>query len=137
MLDVRYSSKFRREFKSCLRRGYDIGRLQTVIDALRIPELLPPKTKITALEEITPDTENATLSQTGCLFIDKPRTNYYSTVPVRTATCSIELQKKHSFHNVLYQKKLRKSIPKLLYSDKNSKFSTVIFTLHRRFFYFT
>ncbi len=45
MLDVRYSSKFRREFKSCLRRGYDIGRLQTVIDALRIPELLPPKNK--------------------------------------------------------------------------------------------
>ena len=45
MLDVRYSTKFKRDFKSCVKRGYDMGQLQTVINILRIPDILPPKNR--------------------------------------------------------------------------------------------
>lgn len=45
MLDVRYSTKFKKDFKSCVKRGYDLQRLQAVIDTLRIPEPLPIKNK--------------------------------------------------------------------------------------------
>lgn len=43
MLDVRYSTKFKRDFKTCVKRRYDMARLQQVIDILRIPAALPPK----------------------------------------------------------------------------------------------
>ncbi len=45
MLDVRYSTKFKKEFKICMKRGYNMALLQQVIDTLRIPEPLPPKNK--------------------------------------------------------------------------------------------
>lgn len=41
MLDVRYSTKFKKDFKSCVKRGYNIQKLQNIIDSLRIPERLP------------------------------------------------------------------------------------------------
>lgn len=43
MLNVRYSTKFKKEFKICMKRGYNMALLQQVIDTLRIPEPLPPK----------------------------------------------------------------------------------------------
>ena len=43
MLDVRYSTKFKKDFKACVKRGYDVSILQMVIDTLRIPAPLPPK----------------------------------------------------------------------------------------------
>ena len=43
MLDVRYSTKFRRDFKVCLKRRYNMAVLEQVIDTLRIPEALPVK----------------------------------------------------------------------------------------------
>lgn len=45
MLDVRYSTKFKKDFKLCARRGYDLALLQSVIDTLRIPAPLPKKNK--------------------------------------------------------------------------------------------
>jgi mRNA interferase YafQ len=45
MLDVRYSTKFKKDFKTCVKRHYDIGLLQQAIDTLRIPDTLPPKNK--------------------------------------------------------------------------------------------
>lgn len=45
MLDVRYSTKFKKEFKTCVKRGYSMERLQAVIDTLRIPKPLPLKNK--------------------------------------------------------------------------------------------
>lgn len=41
MLDVRYSSRFKKDFKTCTKRGYDLLKLQTVINTLRIPSPLP------------------------------------------------------------------------------------------------
>ncbi len=43
MLDVRYSTQFKKDIKTCTKRRYDFSLLQTVIDTLRIPAELPPK----------------------------------------------------------------------------------------------
>lgn len=45
MLGVRYSTKFRRDFKLCVKRRYDMTALQKVIDTLRIPEQLPERNR--------------------------------------------------------------------------------------------
>lgn len=45
MLNVRYSTKFKKDFKVCLKRGYKMLLLQQVIDILRIPEPLPAKNR--------------------------------------------------------------------------------------------
>ncbi len=45
MLDVRYSTQFRRDFKACVKRRYDMDALKKVIDSLRIPEQLPQKNR--------------------------------------------------------------------------------------------
>lgn len=45
MLDVRYSTKFKRDFKVCAKRGYNLKRLQNAIDILRVPDSLPPKNR--------------------------------------------------------------------------------------------
>ena len=41
MLKVRYSAKFKKDFKTIIKRGYDQERLQTVISMLRNEEILP------------------------------------------------------------------------------------------------
>lgn len=43
MLDVRYSTRFKKDFKACVKRRYNMALLQQVIDTLRIPASLPPK----------------------------------------------------------------------------------------------
>lgn len=45
MLNVRYSSAFKKDFKTCVKRGYKMPLLQAVIDTLRIPAALPEKNK--------------------------------------------------------------------------------------------
>ena len=45
MLNVRYSTKFKKDFKICVKRGYKMALLQQAIDTLRIPTLLPAKNK--------------------------------------------------------------------------------------------
>lgn len=43
MLDVRYSSKFKKDFKTCSKRQYKMELLQQIVDILRIPDTLPSK----------------------------------------------------------------------------------------------
>ena len=45
MLDVRYSTKFKKDFKACVKRKCQITLLQQAIDILRIPDTLPAKNK--------------------------------------------------------------------------------------------
>lgn len=45
MLNVRYSSRFKKDFKTCVKRGYKMPLLQQAIDTLRIPAPLPPKNR--------------------------------------------------------------------------------------------
>lgn len=43
MLELNSSTKFRRDYKLCLKRGYNMQLLQSVLDTLRIPAPLPVK----------------------------------------------------------------------------------------------
>ena len=45
MLNVRYSTKFKKDFKTCVKRGYKMPLLQQTIDTLRIPAPLHPKNR--------------------------------------------------------------------------------------------
>lgn len=45
MLNIRYSTKFKKDFKTCVKRGYQMALLQQTIDTLRIPAPLPIKNK--------------------------------------------------------------------------------------------
>lgn len=45
MLNVRYSTRFKKDFKICVKRGYNMPLLQQAIDILRIPEPLPSKNR--------------------------------------------------------------------------------------------
>lgn len=41
MLKLIASTKFKRDYKACVKRGYNLDLLQTITDILRIPEDLP------------------------------------------------------------------------------------------------
>lgn len=41
MLKLIWSSKFKKDFKLCEKRGFDMALLENVIDTLRIPSKLP------------------------------------------------------------------------------------------------
>ncbi len=45
MLDIRYSSKFKKDYKAIIRRGYNPQLLQDVLNILSSEQLLPPKYK--------------------------------------------------------------------------------------------
>ncbi len=45
MLKLNTSSKFKRDYKLCLKRGYNMELLQSIIDTLRIPASLPVKNR--------------------------------------------------------------------------------------------
>ena len=43
MLTVRYSTRFKKDFKACIKRHWNMALLQQVIDTLKIPDELPQK----------------------------------------------------------------------------------------------
>ncbi len=43
MLDIRYSSRFKKDYKTIIKRGYNPQLLQDVLDILCAEQLLPPK----------------------------------------------------------------------------------------------
>ena len=45
MLQVSFTGQFRKDYKLCKKRGYDMELLQSVINTLAIPEALPEKNK--------------------------------------------------------------------------------------------
>lgn len=45
MLRLNTSTRFKQDFKLCLKRGYDMQLLEAVIDTLRIPKPLPAKNR--------------------------------------------------------------------------------------------
>lgn len=46
MLDVRYSTKFKKDFNACVKRGCKMELLQQAIETLLIPAPLPEKIRI-------------------------------------------------------------------------------------------
>lgn len=49
MLDVRYSTRFKKDMKVCQKRNYDMLLISKAIATLRIPEPLPDKNRDHAL----------------------------------------------------------------------------------------
>lgn len=45
MLKLNTSTKFKKDYKLCIKRGYNLALLQTAVDTLRIPAALSPKNK--------------------------------------------------------------------------------------------
>lgn len=45
MLNLNTTTRFKKDYKLCIRRRYNLNLLQTVVDTLRIPESLPPKNR--------------------------------------------------------------------------------------------
>ena len=45
MLQVSFTGQFKKDYKLCKKRGYDMELLQSVINTLAIPEALPEKNK--------------------------------------------------------------------------------------------
>ena len=45
MLEIVYSSRFKRDLRQCAKRQLDLTRLQTVIDTLRMPAALPAQNR--------------------------------------------------------------------------------------------
>ena len=45
MLQVSFTGQFKKDYKLCKKRGYNMELLQSVIDTLVIPEALPEKNK--------------------------------------------------------------------------------------------
>lgn len=45
MLNVSYSGQFKKDYKKCIKRGFKINLLKSVIATLAIPEELPEKNR--------------------------------------------------------------------------------------------
>ncbi|MFV0398526.1 MAG: type II toxin-antitoxin system YafQ family toxin [Bacteroidales bacterium] len=45
MLEVRYATRFKKDFKFCIKRNYDMSLLQQAIETLMLPAPLPAKNK--------------------------------------------------------------------------------------------
>lgn len=45
MLDLRFGSQLKRDRRLCIKRGYDMALLETVVNTLRIPAPLPAQNK--------------------------------------------------------------------------------------------
>lgn len=43
MLDIRYSTKFKKDYKAIMKRGYNPKLLEIVLDLLCIEQVLPPQ----------------------------------------------------------------------------------------------
>ena len=48
MLEVKYSTRFKKDLKVCQKRHYDMNLLQQVINVLAVPVHFSPKTRTTA-----------------------------------------------------------------------------------------
>lgn len=49
MLNLNATSQFRKDRRRCIKRGYDMSLLETVVDTLLIPAPLPPANRDHAL----------------------------------------------------------------------------------------
>ncbi len=45
MLKVKYSNQFKKDYKSIMKRGYDISKLKYIVELLSKGEILPVKYK--------------------------------------------------------------------------------------------
>lgn len=66
MLKLNTSTKFKKDYKLCQKRGYDLPLLQRAVDTLRVPAPLPQKNKDHYLSGNYSGCKEAIYSLTGC-----------------------------------------------------------------------
>lgn len=69
MLNLNQSSKFKKDYRLCIKRGYDLNLLQAAVDTLRIPAPLPLKNKDHSLSGNLAGMRECHILPTGCLYI--------------------------------------------------------------------
>ena len=87
MLKIRYSAKFKKDYKAAIKRGYDIKQLQTVLDILIEEKPLPVKHKDHLLGGNYADHRECHLSP-DWLLIDKIEKDILTLTLTRTGTHS-------------------------------------------------
>ena len=45
MLEISFTGQFKKDYKTCKKRGYNMKLLQSIIDTLAVPEKLPTRNK--------------------------------------------------------------------------------------------
>ncbi len=65
MLTIKYQNSFKKDFKTIKKRGYDINKLETIVDLLANREPLPAANKDHNLLAIMQVVENVTSHQIG------------------------------------------------------------------------
>ena len=75
MLTIKYHTLFKKDFKRIKKRGYDISRLEKIVELLANEVPLPSNSKITILRVIITAFVNVTLHPIGCSFIKSITTN--------------------------------------------------------------
>ena len=45
MLEISFTGQFKKDYKTCKKRGYNMKLLQNIIDTLAVPEELPTRNK--------------------------------------------------------------------------------------------
>ena len=76
MLTIKYHTMFKKDFKRIKKRGYDISRLEKIVELLANEVPLPEQFKDHNLSGITAF-ENVTLHPIGCSFIKSTTTNSF------------------------------------------------------------
>ena len=66
MLKLNTSTQFKKDYKTCMRRHYNMDLLQAVVDVLRVPDALPQKNRDHSLTGNYTGCVNAIYSRTGC-----------------------------------------------------------------------
>lgn len=69
MLTIKYHTMFKKDFKRIKKRGYDISRLEKIVELLANEVPLPERFKDHNLSGNITAFENVTLHPIGCSFI--------------------------------------------------------------------
>lgn len=77
MLTIKYHTLFKKDFKKIKKRGYDILRLEKIVELLANEVPLPEQFKDHNLSVIITAFENVTLHPIGCSFIKSTTTNSF------------------------------------------------------------
>ena len=77
MLTIKYHTMFKKDFKRIKKRGYDISRLEKIVELLANEVPLPEQFKDHNLSGNYNGFQNVTLHPIGCSFIKSTTTNSF------------------------------------------------------------
>ena len=88
MLELRFTAKFRKDYKRIKKQGKDLSKLETTLEALVRGEVFPRLCEITRWERHTAGTASAISSLIGCSSTALMRKGLSSLLRVQEVTAS-------------------------------------------------